>query len=477
MENQKTEKYNFSNMIKNVSSVLYVIFILFLIYSLWNSSHTTMGQETNTPDFESINYVKQIDKEEIKPYKRPKIMKKNMIEIRISDRNNVVENTLKQDIITYKSFKKIIGNDKFIKMFMNALQLNYENKKQRYVEIYNKNLVEFNVEKKRQNGKHSISKMNSLNRYILLLSEIKDILNCIETKIKNLNAINVRESLYKCMKDNVDGLKSLESRTKVKNKICLQLFAFAKNPNNFINGFQNILIYGSSGIGKTKIAKVLSFVYSNCGILVRDRISFITKNELTTAYVNESGNITRDMLIKTLDGVCFIDEAYDLAPANTFGKDHGEESITEMINFMDKHEGLSIIIAAGYKDKMINRFMKSNEGMQRRFPHVFDLCGYSTETLTHILLKYICENEQKICFSDEEATIIHNLIEKCQYQESTIFDKQAGDMVNLGGHILRCIYGTINKNWINQDFKNNISMIISGFNTFIESKGYNFVLN
>lgn len=434
-----------------------------------------MSQDTNTPEFQSIDHTSKTA-EPVRPYKRPKIMKKNMIEIDIIE-DNFVSTNREEEMITYKSFKKILSSDKFMKMFTNALRLNYENKRERYIEIYNRNLVEFNVEKKRQNGRHSISRMTSLNRYVLLLSEIQDILNCIDEKTKKLNPVDVRDSLFKCINDNVNGLKSLESRREVKDKICLQLFAFAKNPNNFINRFQNILIYGPSGIGKTKIAKVLSFVYSNCGILVRDRISFITKNELTTAYVNESGNITRDMLIKTLDGICFIDEAYDLAPVNTFGKDHGEESITEMVNFMDKHEGLSIIIAAGYKDKMINRFMKSNEGMQRRFPHVFDLCGYDSETLTHILLKYIYENEAKICFSDEEATIIHNLIEKCQLEESKIFNREGGDMVNLGGNILSCIYGTINKNWINGDFKNNISMIVSGFNSFIESKGYSFVLN
>lgn len=467
--------------IKNVFSLIIPIVFLYLLYQSHKIQANYMG-EGNEPDFERYDDNKDNDvdddNEDEFMYRKPKLSSIKNIKISLSteDYDNV---QLDEDNISYTQFKKLIKNKKFIKKYIISLKKSYDIKLKKYVKIYNDNIQLYEVEKGRQSEKNGMSRMNNINinKLVLLLNELKDIISIIKVRRNNLVVEKIRADLKLCIEDKNYGIESLESREDVKDRICLQLFSFYKNPKTFTESFQNILIYGSSGIGKTKLAEVISFVYSNSGILVRDRISKVTKNEMTTAFVNESGNMTRELLIKTLDGVCFIDEAYELAPMNSLSTDHGREAITEMVNFMDKHIGLSIIIAAGYKEDMKNGILKSNEGMERRFPNIYDLKNYDLKTLTQILLKNLNSLDSQIIFTDTEGSLIYNILIYCEKQTKNIFNKQAGDMLNLSSHIMRSIYGSVNKDWINGNVDNNISMIINGFNRFIKSKDCQFSIS
>lgn len=75
--------------------------------------------------------------------------------------------------------------------------------------------------------------------------------------------------------------------------------------------------------------------------------------------MGQSGPKTRNTLASALEGVVFIDEAYSMTPcpneASTgAGESFSQETIAELINFMDKFIGCIVIIVAGYKDKMNN---------------------------------------------------------------------------------------------------------------------------
>jgi len=278
-------------------------------------------------------------------------------------------------------------------------------------------------------------------------------------------------------------LESLIGRTEVKDYLALQLFSFGENPSTFSQSFNNVLIYGKSGTGKTEQAKVMGNFYSQSGMFVRNQLRVVTKSEFTSSYVAESGPMTRELLYSCLDGVCFIDEAYELGPdTSMLGRtNHSSEAITEMINFLDKHEGMSVVIAAGYEEDMEARFIGSNQGMARRFPNRFNLSDYDSRQLTNILLsfletKLIAPNykDEDIVLGDGDASVLYTIIDYLvqKHPSKQLFDKQAGDLSNLAGMIARTVYGHRTLRWRNGDTRNNSNLLTLGVNKYLSSKGF-----
>jgi len=267
------------------------------------------------------------------------------------------------------------------------------------------------------------------------------------------------------MTRNENGFDSLIGREDIKNFLSQQIISFCNNPLSFHKNFQNIIIYGNSGVGKTKVAKVVSNIYALSGILVRSNIKEVTKSDFTTAYINESSRLTRELLMTTLEGVLFIDEAYDLAPGNSdifHSYDHGNEAITEMVNFLDKNIGLSVIIASGYEKEMETRFFSANEGMRRRFPHLFKLNDYNSKQLTELLIQFIVDSIN-IKIDKGEADILYTCIKLINEKDKKIFSLQAGAMLNISGVIVRVINSDIHNKELSK-------LLIEGLNIFLAQK-------
>ncbi|MCA9750274.1 MAG: hypothetical protein KC414_14285, partial [Romboutsia sp.] len=152
-------------------------------------------------------------------------------------------------------------------------------------------------------------------------------------------------------------------------------------------------------------------------------------------------------------------------------QDHGREAIAEMVNFLDKHIGLSVVIVAGYEKDMERRFMTCNEGMPRRFPHVIRLSGYDSAQLTNLLLTFLMQKSPEIIFEDEESNYLYALINYTMQERTNIFSKHAGDMLNLAGHLIRAIYGSKDYTWSKTNHKNNNKLLLKGFNDYLRGEG------
>ena len=187
------------------------------------------------------------------------------------------------------------------------------------------------------------------------------------------------------------GFASLVGREEIKDKLASQIYVFCRNPKIFFNNFQNFVIYGKSGVGKTKLTETMAYIYCKSGILIREKYRCVTTQDFKSPYVNESAKLTREIFLSTLEGVLLVDEAYAWIPE---GKglfkmaDHGEESLTEAVNFWDKNIGLSITCLAGYKDKL-QVVLDANEGIDRPSPDKITLEDYTSEQLTHMLIQVL----------------------------------------------------------------------------------------
>lgn len=283
----------------------------------------------------------------------------------------------------------------------------------------------------------------------------------------------LRTDLNSAINDRKLGMRSLIGRDKVMNKLASLIFAFSKNYRIFTRTFMNFAIFGSAGLGKSALAKVIAFVFKKAHILTKGTVTVATRQELVGSFIGQTAGKTRDLLFQALEGILFIDEAYSLTPCPDGAagpmKDFGPEAVAELINFMDKTIGLMVIMVAGYEDKMIKCFFTSNEGLDRRFPNKLTIQQYTAEELTQILLYNLQESEVDV--DTRIANFMYSVLNKIYTEAPEVFYNQAGDMLNLGSTIVQTIYMSDGYNW-NDDFESSKIIFLSAMEEFLANKGY-----
>lgn len=242
-----------------------------------------------------------------------------------------------------------------------------------------------------------------------------------------------RTSLKSILYDPDNGIATIrgKSREGVRVALLKLIYMFFKVPDFFFKGFINYMITGPAGSGKTKVAAVISHVMQNLGILATSNVTMATKQNLVGQYIGQTGIKTRKLLIESLEGVLFIDEAYSLTPCPGQNKDSfSEEAVAELINFMDKFIGCMVVIVAGYKKQMHECFLSFNEGIGRRFPKMIDLDNYNTDDLYNIFENFLSESiDIKTALTHQQQVFIKSIIQ--QLNNEDVFNNQAGDMLNL----------------------------------------------
>lgn len=291
---------------------------------------------------------------------------------------------------------------------------------------------------------------------------VKRIISTIKSRLSRLSYETVRENFQKII-SGTHGFNRLIGRRDIKNQLAQDILAFRANPIPFYSGYHNIILYGGSGIGKTKLANTIAYIFCKSGILVRHVSKCVTKKDLTSPYKSQGGKQTISLLYQTLEGVLFIDEAYMLGESEGFGlrgvDSQGEESIGELVAFMSENVGRQVIIAAGYEDRMKKGFLDINEGLDRRFPVKIHLQPYTAKELAQMLIQNLMSYQ--ITLSDALCSFSYTLIS----QLHSVFDKQAGDIENLSTSVSKfcSINGVSEKS------------ILDGVNEFLSHKGLDAV--
>ncbi len=189
----------------------------------------------------------------------------------------------------------------------------------------------------------------------------------------------------------INELNSLRGRKNIKDFLASRIYAFSKNYKIFGTSFKNITLYGSPGSGKTRIAETIAKVFYSIGLIEKQYPKKVTKPDLVASFIGGTAEKTRGSFKESLGGVLFIDEAYNISDG-----EYGKESLTELVNLMDLFSPVSIVIAVGYKEKMLSKFMAKNEGMHRRFCFQFSLEPYTPDEFTSILYDALVKSFQMI---------------------------------------------------------------------------------
>ena len=138
---------------------------------------------------------------------------------------------------------------------------------------------------------------------------------------------------------------------------------------------------GNPGTAKTTVARILAGIFHEIGLLKSNDIVEVGRSDLVAGYVGQTAPKVRDVFKKADGKLLFIDEAYSLV--NTCGNDFGDEAIDAIVQEMENRRDRTIVIFAGYPDKM-KAFFERNPGLRSRVPFSVSFSDYPVETLVRI---------------------------------------------------------------------------------------------
>lgn len=151
----------------------------------------------------------------------------------------------------------------------------------------------------------------------------------------------------------------------------------------------HLVFTGNPGTGKTTVARIISEIYKEIGVLSKGHLVETDRSGLVAGYVGQTAIQTKEIIEKAKGGVLFIDEAYTLLGE---GKDYGQEAIDTLLKEMEDNRDDLVVIVAGY-DEPMKKFIGSNPGLQSRFNRYIHFDDYSGKQLFSIF-NSLCEKNQ-----------------------------------------------------------------------------------
>ena len=166
----------------------------------------------------------------------------------------------------------------------------------------------------------------------------------------------------------------------------------------------HLVFLGNPGTGKTTVARILSKIYHNLGILSKGHLVEVDRSGLVAGYMGQTGEKVMEVVEKAKGGVLFIDEAYALS-SNKQDGDFGQEAIDILNKAMEDYRDDLIVIAAGYHDEM-QSFLDANPGLRSRFNRTIEFPNYTADELVEIIVGRTKKLDYS--FDDEALSFIKN---------------------------------------------------------------------
>jgi stage V sporulation protein K len=137
---------------------------------------------------------------------------------------------------------------------------------------------------------------------------------------------------------------------------------------------------GNPGTGKTTIARLISQIYKELGLLQKGHLVEVDRSALVAGYAGQTSKKTDQVIDQAIGGTLFIDEAYTLSRGSG---DFGQEAIDTLLKRMEDYRDKLVVIVAGYPNEMKD-FIDSNPGLQSRFTNYFNFEDYNPREMLEI---------------------------------------------------------------------------------------------
>ncbi len=258
--------------------------------------------------------------------------------------------------------------------------------------------------------------------------------------------------------DELDALIGLASVKRMIKKIK----AYAKR-NKGEEGFNlHMCFNGNPGTGKTEVARILSRILYDAGVLEEAKLVETDAHGLLGKYVGETAPKTEAKINEAMNGVLFIDEAYGLmgsATATGAVTNYGEEAIAVLIKEMEDKRGQFCVILAGYKDEM-KSMLSANPGFESRIQFTLDFPDYSREELGEIAKTFLAKKKYEI-----EGPALERLLDVTEYYRNRPNFANARTVRNILDQVL------MNQNLRTEDSDDNNTVIIDDVDDYLIDEG------
>lgn len=237
-----------------------------------------------------------------------------------------------------------------------------------------------NVEKLRAMSDDELMRVRNLGRKCI--AEIRQKLaETAETKEPTKPSLPEGLS-YMEMLDGLIGLGEVKAQVK-------KLAAFARMKQTMANKESasvpmvlNMEFIGNPGTAKTTVARITAGILHEIGLLPTSELVEVGRADLVAKYTGQTADKVKEVFQKAKGKLLFIDEAYALT--DCWENSYGDEAISTIVQEMENNREDTVVIFAGYPDKM-NEFFSRNPGLRSRVPFTIRFSDYSAEEMAQIV--------------------------------------------------------------------------------------------
>lgn len=207
----------------------------------------------------------------------------------------------------------------------------------------------------------------------------------IKQKLAEMNELTINVPLkvasYMDMLNDLIGLEDVKEQVR-------KIAAFARMKRDMdAKGKDNLSVslnmefVGNPGTAKTTVARIAAGIFHEVGLLPGDGLVEVGRADLVAKYEGQTAAKVKEVFQKAKGKVLFIDEAYSLV--ENWEGEFGDEAINTIVQEMENNRENTIVIFAGYPDKMENFFAR-NPGLRSRVPFSITFKDYSADEMLQI---------------------------------------------------------------------------------------------
>lgn len=238
--------------------------------------------------------------------------------------------------------------------------------------------------------------------------------------------------------------------------------AYAKK-NKGESGFNlHMCFFGNPGTGKTEVARIISRILYDAGVLAEAKIVETDAHGLLGQYVGQTAPKTLEKINEAMNGVLFIDEAYGLVSSGTSSggvTSYGEEAIAVLLKEMEDHRGQFCVILAGYREEM-KTMISANPGLESRIQFTLEFPDYTREELGEIAVSFLKKKKYQI---NDDA--LNRLLDITEYFRNQDNFANARTVRNILDQVV------MNQNLRTEDEKDNQTIIIDDVEDYLTDEG------
>lgn len=232
------------------------------------------------------------------------------------------------------------------------------------------------------------------------------------SRVKLVKKTNSPQDAYSCLQSMI-GLHEVKSiiddilNTFRAHKLRSTLGLSQYRPN------MHMVFTGNPGSAKTTVARLLADILNGEGILTTGEFVECGRADLVGKYVGWTAPQIKKMFRAAEGGILFIDEAYSLVDDRDGS--FGDEAINTIVQEMENHRDDTIVVFAGYPDKM-EKFLEKNEGLRSRISFHVDFPNYNPQELVEIL--HHMADLQELHLSPDVDETCREIFNKASQQEN-----------------------------------------------------------